>query len=97
MIGRNGTLVGVVLAFALVLVACGSDAGPASTTPTAASAPPAEPVADFPIEVFAALSEDPVTEELAAEFQAALATHDVSDEGGMSATVATRVPAGRRS
>ena len=36
-----------------------------------------------------AISEDPVTEELAAEFQAALALHDVSGGGGMSATVMT--------
>jgi D-alanyl-D-alanine carboxypeptidase len=46
-----------------------------------------EPAAPFPIETFAAISEDPVTEELAAEFQAALARHDVTGGGGMSATV----------
>ena len=57
-------------------------APPASTEAT-------EQAAGFPIATFAAISEDPVTEELAAEFQAALALHDVADGGGMSATVMT--------
>ena len=47
-----------------------------------------EPVA-FPVGAFAAISKDPVSEELAAELQAALATHDVTGGGGMSATVMT--------
>ncbi|HSP27581.1 MAG TPA: serine hydrolase domain-containing protein [Ilumatobacteraceae bacterium] len=50
---------------------------------------PAERAADFPIAAFAAISDDPVTEELATKLQVALAVHDVSDGGGMSATVMT--------
>jgi CubicO group peptidase (beta-lactamase class C family) len=49
---------------------------------TAATAP-------FPVATFTAISEDPVTEELAARFQEALALPDVTDGGGMSATVMT--------
>ncbi len=60
---------------------------------SAASSPvatePSEPPAPFPVEAFAAISEDPVTEALAAKFQAALAMHDVTGGGGMSATVMT--------
>jgi len=72
---------------------------PSSTEPTASveaaaaaspkSAEPTEQPAPFPIEGFAAISEDPVTEDLAAKFQGALARHDVTDGGGMSATVMT--------
>jgi D-alanyl-D-alanine carboxypeptidase len=54
-----------------------------------ASSEPTEQAAAFPTATFAAISEDPVTEEAAAKFQAALALHDVSDGGGMSATVMT--------
>lgn len=89
MIAKTGA-VGVALV--LALAACGSDdadtASPPSTTtirstePTATTQPP-----DFPAEVFAAISEEPVSEELAAELQAALAEHDVTGGGGMSATV----------
>jgi len=43
----------------------------------------------FSTEAFAAISEDPVTDELGTEFQAALALHDVTGGGGMSATVMT--------
>lgn len=57
----------------------------ASPASAKASAQPAT----FPTEAFAAISEDPVTEELAAKFQAALALHDVTGGGGMSATVMT--------
>jgi len=59
-------------------------AATAPPTPTATSA-----AAAFPTEAFAAISEDPVTEELAAKLQAALALHDVAGGGGMSATVMT--------
>lgn len=48
-----------------------------------------ERLRSFPVAAFAAISEDPVTEELAAKFQAALALHDVTGGGGMSATVMT--------
>jgi CubicO group peptidase (beta-lactamase class C family) len=55
---------------------------PPSTSPTTSASP-------FPVAAFAAISEDPVTEELVAKFQEALARHDVTDGGGMSATVMT--------
>ncbi len=61
----------------------------ASTMAAPAPTEPIEQAADFPIATFAGISEDPVTEELAAKLQAALALHDVSDGGGMSATVMT--------
>ena len=89
MIARTGN-VGVVMLVLVLAAACGSDAGPASppsTTSPASTQPPSS--ADFPVAAFAAISEDPVTEELAAELQAALAEHDVADGGGMSATVMT--------
>ncbi len=60
-----------------------------STMTPPPSTEPTEQAAGFPIATFAAISEDPVTEELAAEFQAALALHDVANGGGMSATVMT--------
>ena len=86
MIGKIGT-VGVVALALVLVVACGSGV-PTSTPSTAASTESAEQAA-FPIAAFAAISEDPVTEELATRLQAALETHDVSDGGGMSATVMT--------
>ena len=85
MTARTGN-VGVVTLL-LVLAACGPDAGPAS--PTATTSATSTQAAGFPIATFAVISEDPVTEELAAELQAALALHDVADGGGMSATVMT--------
>lgn len=59
------------------------------TMPPPASTEPTEQAAGFPIATFGTISEDPVTEGLAAELQAALALHDVADGGGMSATVMT--------
>lgn len=83
---------------ALLVVGCGA-ASPAaftalptqfaSTSPPAATARPVPTALDFPIEAFAAISDDPVTQEMAATFQAALATQDVTGGGGMSATVMT--------
>ena len=55
--------------------------------PTTDATEPFEQDAAFPVAAFAAISEDPVTEALAAELQAALERHDVADGGGMSATV----------
>lgn len=81
----------VALGFVLA-PACGSDADPASPTSTTAassSTEPTEQAADFPIATFAAISEDPVADEVAAQLQAALALHDVTGGGGMSATVMT--------
>ena len=61
-------------------------APPASTTSTV-------PAAHFPIATFAAISEDPVTEELAAKFQGALEDSagrpEMAEGGGMTATVMT--------
>jgi len=54
-----------------------------------ASTQPAEQASGFPIARFADISESPVTEELAAKFEAALAQYDVADGGGMSAAVMT--------
>lgn len=54
-----------------------------------ATGAPTEPAAAFSIAAFAAMREDPVSEGLAAELQAALALHDVTGGGGMSATVMT--------
>ncbi|MDQ4040112.1 MAG: beta-lactamase family protein [Actinomycetota bacterium] len=85
-ITRTGN-VGVVTLVLVLATACRSDAGPAS--PTSTTSATSTQAAGFPIATFAAISEDPVTEELAATFQAALAQHDVADGGGMSATVMT--------
>ena len=66
-------------------------APPASTSPVEltvappASTAPTEPDGAFPIATFAAMREDPVTEESAAEFQAAL--NEMAGGGGMTATV----------
>jgi D-alanyl-D-alanine carboxypeptidase len=54
-----------------------------------ASAEPTDQPASFPIEAFSGISEDPVSEELAAALQTALSVHDVTGGGGMSATVMT--------
>ena len=61
----------------------------ASTMAPPAPTEPTEQAADFPMAAFAAISDDPVTEETAAKFQVALALNDVADGGGMSATVMT--------
>ena len=79
---------------ALVVVGCGTAGTPPTTTAPleTASTPPTpatSPAAAFPTEAFAFISEDPVTEEVAAKLQAALAQHDVTGGGGMSATVMT--------
>ena len=83
---------------ALLVVGCGAAtsagvATPSMTSPaiqSPTSAPTVLPTpAAFPTEAFAAISEDPVSEELAAKLQAALALHDVTGGGGMSATVMT--------
>src|SRR5688500_6018533 len=86
---RTRNVSAVTLAF--LLAACASNGGSASTTSTTTTSTtePTEQPASFPVAAFAAISEDPVSQELAAELQAALAEHDVSDGGGMSATVMT--------
>lgn len=94
----------IVATLMLTIAACGSDAGSGMETSaplrsalgspiaTAVAPPTTEPtgqVALFPVTSFAAISQDPVSAELAARFQAALALQDVTGGGGMSATVMT--------
>ena len=73
---------------------------PANSTPPITTAPPetasipptalpSQSATAFSTEAFAAITEDPVPDDLAAKFQAALALHDVTGGGGMSATVMT--------
>ncbi len=99
MITKTG--VAGVVALLLGLAACGSDAdrAPSASTstpatqstpsPTSIPSPNTTEATGFPVSAFADISEEPVTEELATRLQAALATHDVSSGGGMSATVMT--------
>jgi len=84
------------VALVVVLAACSSAPSEREGSPPAGSTVAPHPsrtstasAAAFPVGAFAAISEDPVTEELAATLQAALATHDVAGGGGMSATVMT--------
>jgi D-alanyl-D-alanine carboxypeptidase len=67
----------------LAQVASASPAASASTVTPAAS--PSRPAEVFPIGAFADISENPVSDEAATEFQAVL--NDMAGEGGMSATV----------
>src|SRR5262245_39386724 len=76
----------------VVMAACSSSASPkdppvsgqTSATPVV-SASTSEPAAAFPIEAFADVSYDAVSDETAAAFQAAL--NDMAGRGGMAATV----------
>ena len=86
MTARTGT-VGLVTLVLMLAVACGRDAGTAS--PTATPSPTPTQAAAFPLGTFAAITEDPVSAEQAAQFQAALALNDITGGGGMSATVMT--------
>jgi len=77
---------------ALIVVGCGAASPSGVTTPSMTarptlSVPSATPA--FPTEAFAAIREDPVSQALATKFQAAMARHDVTGGGGMSATVMT--------
>lgn len=85
---------GRVVALALVAALAGCAPTPGGTetagsvlpsVPSVAPASPNEPAAAFPIAAFADISEDPVSEEVAAEFQAILS--DMAGGGGMAATV----------
>jgi D-alanyl-D-alanine carboxypeptidase len=94
MVTRSGRF--IVVALAVALAACSSAPSPdegsrpvRSTVPPPPSTSPTTSASPFPVAAFAAISEDPVTEELVAKFQEALARHDVTDGGGMSATVMT--------
>jgi D-alanyl-D-alanine carboxypeptidase len=83
------------LCLALLVAGCGTASSPATPAGTArpSAAPPtataASTRAPFPIAVFAGVTDDPVSDDVAARLQAALATHDVTGGGGMSATVMT--------
>jgi CubicO group peptidase (beta-lactamase class C family) len=83
-----------VLALALVVGLAGCAPTPDGTERAAsdepseasvASASPSEPAASFPTAAFADISEDPVPQEVAAEFQAIL--DDMAGKRGMAATV----------
>ena len=65
--------IAMTVAMVMLVAGCGSSPEALPTDPTTAA--------------FADISEDPVSEEVAAEFQAAL--NDMADGGGMSATVMT--------
>ena len=64
-----------------------------SAVAASATADPTEQPAAFPTAAFAAISEEPVTEEVAAQFQAALedlaARDEFGEKGGLTATVMT--------
>jgi D-alanyl-D-alanine carboxypeptidase len=86
---RNMIVASLTLGLGAFLTGCDADgaAEPDATRATASSSPSDEP-SDLPIEAFADISDDPVSEEVAAEFQAALSKmSDLADGSGMSATV----------
>jgi D-alanyl-D-alanine carboxypeptidase len=84
---------GRILALMVALAGCSPTAPSRSETPapvepseaSVASASPSEAVEAFPIEAFADISEDPVSDRAAAEFQAIL--NDMAGRAGMAATV----------
>jgi len=98
-----GAVMRSVLRIWVALLVVGCSGTPPSASPTAPAPAPATPAATapstsgptptaappFPIDIFGGISEAPVSEDLAARLQAALATHDVTGGGGMSATVMT--------
>jgi CubicO group peptidase (beta-lactamase class C family) len=100
---RRAHAFGRVSALALVIVLAGCTSNPGISNPgdaetaasgepsvsTVASPTPTEVAPAFPIEAFADIGEDPVSDERAAEFQAILDDMADSDEAGMSATVIT--------
>jgi CubicO group peptidase (beta-lactamase class C family) len=80
------------LAFSIALAGCApaperteTAASVEPSVPNAASASPSEPAVSFPTAAFADIREDPVSEEVAAEFQAILS--DMAGRSGMAATV----------
>jgi D-alanyl-D-alanine carboxypeptidase len=95
---RRAYAFGRVSAFALVvaLAGCTSNPDDAETAPSVepsvspvASPTPTEEAPAFPTEAFADISEDPVSEQEAAEFQAILTDMAAFNGAGMSATVMT--------
>jgi len=91
---RHGRILALTLVVALAGCSSTSDRAETtasvepSVTPVASASPSAQAEA-FPTETFADISEDPVSEETAAEFQAALNDIAAFDGAGMSATVMT--------
>ena len=90
----------VVLALVVALAGCSSAPGQSETSPPVGStvAPPSSTTstisaAPFPVATFAAISEDPVIDGLAAKFQVALddlvGSDGFGEAGGMTATVMT--------
>jgi len=81
---RHGWL--VALGLVVLLAGCGSgDSDNPTTTRTTASPSPSDQSETLPTAEFADISEDPVSAELAARFQAALS--EMAGGGGMAATV----------
>jgi CubicO group peptidase (beta-lactamase class C family) len=79
---------GRVLGLAVLVALAGCAQTPKGTdTPSVAQASPSERREAFPTAAFADISEDPVSEEAAAQFQAIL--DDMAGGGGMAATVMT--------
>jgi hypothetical protein len=79
---------GRVLGLAVLVALAGCAPTPKGTdTPSVAQASPSERREAFPTAAFADISEDPVSEEAAAQFQAIL--DDMAGGGGMAATVMT--------
>jgi D-alanyl-D-alanine carboxypeptidase len=79
---------GRVLGLAVLVTLAGCAPTPKGTdTPSVAQASPSERREAFPTAAFADISEDPVSEEAAAQFQAIL--DDMAGGGGMAATVMT--------
>lgn len=91
---HGGIAVALSVALSVALAGCAPAPGGTETgasvepsAPSAASASPSERAAAFPTAAFADISEDPVSEEAAAEFRAIL--NEDADGGGMTATVMT--------
>jgi D-alanyl-D-alanine carboxypeptidase len=87
MIGASLTL-----SLGALLTGCGADgaAEPGPTTRPPVSQSPSGQPSDLPIEAFADIRDNPVSDEFAAELQAALSEmSDLADGTGMSATVLT--------
>jgi len=76
------------LTAAMAMLTAGCASSPEAGTETGAPASPSEAAASFSTSAFADISEDPVSEEVAAEFQAAL--NDMAWGAGMAATVMSR-------
>src|SRR5215217_4432509 len=73
------------LTAAMAMLTAGCASSPEAGTETGAPASPSEAAASFNTAAFADIREDPVSEEVAAEFQAAM--NDMAGGGGMAATV----------